>query len=153
VTDADVRRLRHSVLVEVAVGAVVLALSAVLVGTAPARGAVSQPVDVTLPLQGTSGSAGSVEVTVDPATVGPNVLHLYLFDAQGQLTQPADIKVALSETEQQIGPLDVALTPTGPGHYSSTAMSVPAAGTWTLTVTVRVDDFTAVTASTDFPVS
>ena len=37
--------LRRSVLVEVAVAAVVLALSAVLVGTAPARSAVDRPVD------------------------------------------------------------------------------------------------------------
>jgi copper transport protein len=153
VTGADVRRLRRSVLVEVAVGAVVLALSAVLVGTAPARGAVSRPLDVTLPLQGTAGSSGTVEVTVDPATVGPNVLHVYLLDAQGRLTQPADIKVAISQPEKQIGPLDVALTPTGPGHYSSTSMSIPASGAWTVTVTVRVDEFTAVTASTPLPVS
>jgi copper transport protein len=31
-------------------------------------------------------------------------------------------------------------------------MDIPAAGTWTLTVTVRADEFTAYTASTKFPV-
>jgi len=144
--------LRRSVLVELGLAAVVLALSAVLVGTPPARAAVAQPVDVLLPLQGSAGPDGSVQVSVDPARPGANTLHVYLFDDNGQLTQPADIKVTLTEREQQIGPLAVELAPAGPGHYVGDGMSVPGAGTWTLTVTVRLDEFTATTATTDFPV-
>jgi copper transport protein len=151
-TAADVRQLRRSVLLEVAVGAVVLALSAVLVGTAPADtagGAGAQPVDVLVPLQGSSGANGSVEVSVSPARVGANTLHVTLLDAAGRLTQPRDITVQLTERAQQIGPLTVPLEPAGPGHYTTEAMDVPAAGTWTVTVTVRVDEFTAATAGTD----
>ena len=144
--------LRRSVLVEVAVAAVVLALSAVLVGLPPARAAVSQPVDAVLPLQGAAGPSGSVQVSVDPARPGANTLHLYLLDDDGRLVQPVGITVTLTEASQQIGPLDVKLQPGGPGHYISDAMDIPGAGTWTLAVTVRVDEFTATTASTDFPV-
>jgi copper transport protein len=144
--------LRRSVLVEVAVATVVLALSAVLVGLPPARAAVSQPVDAVLPLQGATGPSGSVQVSVDPARPGANTLHLYLFDDSGSLIQPVGIAVSLTEASQQIGPLDVKLQPGGPGHYISDAMDIPGAGTWTLTVTVRLDEFTATTASTDFPV-
>jgi copper transport protein len=46
----------------------------------------------------------------------------------------------------------VKLLPGGPGHYLADGMDIPGAGTWTLTVTVRLDEFTATTASTDFPV-
>jgi copper transport protein len=144
--------LRRSVLVEFAVATVILALSAVLVGTPPARSAVAQPVDVLLPLQGSAGPSGSVQVSVDPARPGPNTLHVYLFDDTGRLTQPAAITVSLSETAQQIGPLDVDLQPAGPGHYVGDGMSIPGAGTWTLAVSVRLDEFTATTARTDFPV-
>jgi copper transport protein len=144
--------LRRSVLVEVAVAAVVLALSAVLVGTPPARSAVAQPVDVLLPLQGSGGSSGSVQISVDPARPGPNTLHVYLFDDAGRLTQPAGITVSLSEPSQEIGPLDVRLEPAGPGHYVGDGMTIPGAGTWTLAVSVRLDEFTATTARTDFPV-
>lgn len=144
--------LRRSLLVEVAGAAVVLVLSAVLVGTPPARSAVAQPIDVLLPLQGTAGESGSVQVSVDPGRVGPNELHVYLFDEQGRLTQPAGIEVSLTEPSQGIGPLDVDLAPAGPGHYLGEAMPVPGAGTWTLTVTVRLDEFTATTASTDLRV-
>jgi copper transport protein len=144
--------LRRSVLVEVAVAAVVLALSAVLVGTPPARSAVAQPVDVLLPLHSSSGPSGSVQVSVDPARPGPNTLHLYLFDEGGRLTQPAGITVSLTEPSQEIGPLDVKLQPAGPGHYVAYGMSIPGAGTWTLAVTVRLDEFTATTARTDVAV-
>jgi copper transport protein len=144
--------LRRSVLVEFAVAAVILALSAVLVGTPPARSAVAQPVDALLPLQGSSGPSGSVQVSVDPARPGPNTLHVYLFDDAGRLTQPAGITVSLTEPSQDIGPLDVDLAPAGPGHYVGDGMNIPGAGTWTLAVSVRLDEFTATTARTDFPV-
>jgi copper transport protein len=144
--------LRRSISVELLLGVVVLAMSAVLVATPPARSAVAQPVDVTLPLEGSAGASGSVQVSVDPARPGPNTLHVYLFDDQGRLTQPAGIEVSLTEPGQEVGPLEVDLEPAGPGHYVGDGMTVPGAGTWTLTVTVRVDEFTATTARTTFPV-
>ncbi|SNR72429.1 FixH family protein [Blastococcus mobilis] len=144
--------LRRSVLVEFAVAAVVLALSAVLVGTPPARSAVAEPVDVLLPLQGSGGPSGSVQLSLDPARPGPNTLHVYLFDDAGRPTQPATITVSLTEPSQEIGPLDVPLEPAGPGHYVSDGMTIPGAGTWTLAVSIRLDEFTATTARTEFPV-
>jgi copper transport protein len=148
----DLGPFRRSVLFEAAVVAVVLVLSAVLAGTPPARSAVAQPVDVTMPLEGAAGSEGTVQVSVDPARPGLNTLHVYLFDEAGRLTQPVDIRVALTEPQQDLGPLEVDLEPAGPGHYIGDGMTVPGAGTWTLTVTVRLDEFTATTARTTFPV-
>ncbi|CCG02017.1 copper resistance protein CopC [Blastococcus saxobsidens] len=144
--------LRRSVFVEAGLAAVVLAVSAVLVATPPARAALAQPVDVVLPLQGSSGASGSVQVSVDPARPGPNALHVYLFDDAGRLTQPAEIRVTLTERSQEIGPLDVDLEPAGPGHYVGDGMTIPGAGTWTVTVDVRLGEFTALTAATDVPV-
>ncbi|MGY1814398.1 copper resistance CopC/CopD family protein [Blastococcus sp. SYSU D00820] len=149
---AERSALRRSVLVELGLGAVVLALSAVLVGSPPARATAAQPVDVTLPLESTAGEAGNVQVSLDPARPGANTLHVYLFDTAGQLAQPEDIRVTLTEPEQEIGPLELELEPAGPGHYVGDGVSVPGAGTWTLSVSVRLDDFTAGVASTQFPV-
>ncbi|HEV7726510.1 MAG TPA: copper resistance CopC family protein [Modestobacter sp.] len=153
-TPVPLRVLRRTVLVEAVGALVVLALSAVLVGTPPAKAAVAAPVEVTLPLQSAAGAAGngSVQVSLAPATPGPTSLHVYLYDAAGRLTQPRDISVTLTEPQQQIGPLDVDLATAGPGHYVGDGATLPAAGTWTLAVTVRLDEFTAVTASTVFPV-
>jgi copper transport protein len=150
---ADVRAFRRSVLLEAGLLAVVLALSAVLTGTAPARAAVAQPFDATLQLEGAAGADGSsVQISVDPAQVGPNTMHVYLFDAKGTLTQPAEIRVTIAEQQQQIGPLEVELAPAGPGHYVADGLDIPGAGTWTLVVAVRLDEFTATTARTSFPV-
>jgi len=144
--------LRRSVLVECTIAAVVLALSAVLVGTPPARSAVAQPVDELLPLEGSAGPSGSVQLSVDPARPGPNTLHVYLSDDAGSPTQPAGIIVSLTEAAQEIGPIDVELQPAGPGHYVGDGMNIPGAGTWTLAVSVRLDEFTATVARTEFPV-
>jgi copper transport protein len=149
---ADVRPFRRSVLLEAGLLAVVLALSAVLTGTAPARSAVAEPFDTTVPLQGGSGQNGSVQISLDPAQVGPNTMHVYLFDDGGQLVQPADIRVTLAEEQQQIGPLEAELAPAGPGHYVAEALDIPGAGTWTFSVAVRLDEFTATTARMSVPV-
>jgi copper transport protein len=110
-------------------------------------------VEVTLPLRSAAGTAGAgtVQVFLDPARPGPTTLHLHLRDARGRLVQPRQITVGLSEVQQQIGPLDVELAAAGPGAYVADPV-LPSAGTWTLTVTARLDEFTAVTASTVFPV-
>ena len=145
--------LRRFVLLEVAGAAVVLALSAVLVGLPPAQASVAQPVEVTVPLRSATSASGhgSVQLVLDPAGVGANSGHVYLFDAAGELTQPQQITVTLTEPSQQIGPLPVQLSAAGPGHYVIDP-DIPSAGTWTLAVSVRLDEFTAVTASTSFPV-
>jgi copper transport protein len=149
---ADIRMFRRSVLLEAGLLAVVLALSAVLTGTAPARSAVAQPYAATLPLQGGGEDAGSVQVSLDPAATGPNTMHVYLFDADGRLTQPAEIRVTITEEQQQIGPLELELAPAGPGHSVAEGLTIGHAGTWTLVVTVRQDEFTALTARADIPV-
>jgi copper transport protein len=145
--------LRRSVLVELVGAVVVLALSAVLVSQAPAKASGAMPVEVTLPLQSSAGTAGNgtVRISLDPAHPGPSTLMVYLFDADGRLTQPREITVGLTEVQQEIGPLALDLSAAGPGHYVADPV-LPSAGTWTLTVTVRLDEFTAVTASTVFPV-
>jgi copper transport protein len=150
---ADLPTLRRAVLVELVLAVVVLGLTSVLVQESPtASAAAAQPIDVTKTLQGTSGSSGTVEISLAPATSGVNSLHLFLDDASGQPTQPAGIRVTLTDQARGIGPLDVILQPAGPGHYLADALNIPGSGTWTLTVIVRVDEFTATTASTTFRV-
>jgi copper transport protein len=150
---AQLSVFRRAVLVELVGAVVVLVLSAVLVSQVPAEASMATPVDVTVPLQSAAGTAGtgSVQLTVDPARPGATTVHVYLLDAEDRLVQPRQIAVTLTELAQEIGPLDLDLAPAGPGHYIAEP-SFPAAGSWTLTVTVRLDEFTAVTASTVFPV-
>ena len=145
---SELPAFRRSVLVELAVAVVVLALSAVLVGSPPAKAVVAQPVEVTLPLKTSAGVAGSVQVSVEPARPGPNTMHLYLFDPAGQQLQPTGIRVTLTEPQQRIGPTDVWLQPGGPGHYLSEQLTIPVAGSWRLEIAVGLGGLDAATAST-----
>ena len=144
--------LRRSLVVEAVLGAAIVLVSAVLVGTPPSQATATDPVDVVVDLEGGSGEAGSVQITVEPAQAGPNTLHLHLYDDEGQATQPEELRVTVVEEQQEIGPLDVEVAPAGPGRYVAQQMTLPTAGTWRLTVTVRLDEFTATTASTTFSV-
>ena len=144
---ADLPALRRSVLVELAMAAVVLALSAVLVGSPPAKAMAVQPIELTLPLKTPSETTGSVQVELDPAKPGPDTLHLYLYDRTGKVLQPTGIRVTLTEPAQRIGPTDVWLEPAGPGHYISEQLTVPVAGQWQMELTVGLGGLTASTAS------
>jgi copper transport protein len=62
------------------------------------------------------------------------------------------VQVSVADRAASVGPLNARLLHAGPGHYLTDALAIPGAGTWTLTVTVRLDQFTAATASTTFPV-
>ena len=150
--DGDGAVIRRSVLVELATAAVVLALSAVLVGTPPARAVVAQPVDVTVPLQGDAGADGAVQVSVAPARPGPNSLHVFVLDDDARPREPLEVRATLADEARSIGPLEVPLTRIGPGDYTTEALAIPSPGTWTLSLSVRLDEFTATTASTDIPV-
>jgi copper transport protein len=128
------RRLRRTVLAEAVLGVVVLGVTAGLVNAAPARVAYVRPVDVTV--AGVNG--GQVQVHVEPAKQGPNVVDIYLVNPGGRLFIPAEIEARLRGGDSP--PLPVELTSAEPGHYVATAMTVPAPGDWTLRLTVRTSE-------------
>jgi copper transport protein len=129
------RALRAEVVLLVAVLGVTAALSSYAPSTVQASGPFSQT---------TSVGPAQLQVTVDPATVGANEIHLYLLDpADGsQWDRAKEVRMTVSQADKGIGPLPVPLSKAGPGHYvtsGSAALAVP--GDWTLDVAVRVSDF------------
>jgi copper transport protein len=82
-------------------------------------------------------------VTVDPARVGTNQLHLYLFDRRSgaPFERTKELRVTAALPSKRIAP--IAFTPhvAGPGHFVVDGASLGVAGTWTFTVTDRVSDF------------
>jgi copper transport protein len=128
----------------------VIGLTAVLVVVTPGRteaeGGVVEEV-VTL------GEAGSVQVTISPATVGPNVIHLYLFDPDGR---PADIAetvtLELTLPAAGLGPITREANRAGPAHLQVDTDDLAVAGTWTVEVRARVDRFAEETGTFELPV-
>lgn len=136
-------------LLEVGVGAAVLALAAVLVATVPARTAFVQPFAGSLALP----DGGSVEVTVEPAQTGANLMHVYLLDDSGQPLEVQELTGAAELPAQELGPLEIPLQPTGPGHFTATGFTLPVAGLWELTLNLRLSEFDAASVTAEVPVS
>ncbi|HEY4097279.1 MAG TPA: CopD family protein [Baekduia sp.] len=130
--------LRRTLRTEVAVIAVVLTVTGALAGYAPAKTVATGPVELT----STLGPA-QLSLDVDPATVGSNLMHIYLLDPKSgaQYTKTKELTVTATLPSKGIGPLTLTTQPTGPGHYTIPAAVLGAPGTWTLDLTARVSDF------------
>jgi len=155
------RGLRRSVLAEVVIGVLVLAITTVLTGSQPGRAAVEsaaaetvskvpgQP-DVTLTLipfdTGTPGGRGKVQVTLEPGRVGRNVVEAVIFAADGSLVAIPELRLTFTQSDRGVGPLDAQLVDQR-GYWGSDTLDLPLAGTWTIRATVRVSDIDQVTVS------
>jgi copper transport protein len=134
--DQDVRDLRDALIVEVAIAALVLACTAVLVNTEPTadRGgtsssaaAANEPFATTLEEDGLGFA-----ISLDPAGVGANQLRVDV-TSDGQPFEPIELTAALEEGTRGIAPIDVTLTPGAAGSYTGSA-DLPFAGQWELTI-------------------
>ncbi len=79
---------------------------------------------------------GLVEVTLDPARVGGNELHLYIFDPNRQLRPVDGATLTLRSGETEVVPR---LVLTGPGHFTGPLVEVPFAGAWEVSISLEVD--------------
>ncbi|MFD8501397.1 copper resistance CopC/CopD family protein [Streptomyces sp. NPDC059687] len=153
--DADPARsgLRRSVLTETAVAVVVLAVTTALTATEPGRteevakaatstaAQRSGPLSLKIPFDtGGQDGKGTVEVTLDPARVGANEMHLYVVRPNGRAFDVPEVKVAFTLEAKNIGPLPVVPDRIATGHWSASGVQIPMAGDWKIAVTVRTSD-------------
>jgi copper transport protein len=130
--------LRRALRGEVALIAVVLAVTAALVSYAPPSEAQSGPV---------SGSAtlgdARLEYTVDPGAAGTNEMHLYLFDAETgeQFTDFKELTANLSLPASDIGPIEAELEKSGPGHFVAPAAPFGVPGDWDVEIDMLISKF------------
>ncbi len=131
------RRLRRTVIAEVVLGVLVLAVTAVLVNAEPARVAYAPPVDVEV--AGPQG--GSVQLHMDRAKQGENVADIFLEAKDGGLIVAPEVTARLIPPGgEDLGPLPVELVSAEPGHYVAPRMSVPFPGLWTIELAIRTSD-------------
>lgn len=114
--------------VELLFALAVLATTAGLVDAVPGREYRSGPYGVNL-----RDELGPVSVTVDPAALGENALHLYFFDESGapRAVDVAEARVATGD----LPPRKIDLYALAPGHYTAIDVSLPVRGTWQFTIT------------------
>jgi copper transport protein len=132
------RVLRLTLRSEVALVLVVLGVTGALTGYAPPTSADGGP-------QSVSKRMGPIdlELTVDPAAVGVNEMHVYLFRARDgtPFTATKELTVRVSQPGRGIGPIDARLRSGGPGHYLADALTLSPGGSWQIEVTDRVSEF------------
>lgn len=132
-------RLRRFVLAETAIVLAVVALTAWLVATPPAKDDLQPRIEerqLRFPGEGTA------QVTIDPAGTGGSVVHVYVFDAQSRPDgRVRHATLQLLGPEGKIGPLDVELDSAGPGHFTVATMTIPSAGRWRITLIARRGEF------------
>ncbi|MBD3144682.1 copper resistance CopC/CopD family protein [Microbispora bryophytorum] len=146
---AALRGLRRSVAGEVVLGLVVVSITAVLVGTAPARTSYAPPVDATVPFPAAATASGpygglrggSIQVKIEPARPGGNTADIYLIGRDGTLVPVPEISGALESRDRAVPALPVTVTAAEPGHYVAGSMSIPYPGEWALRLDIRVSDF------------
>ena len=130
--------LRRTLRFELALGLAALAATGALSSYAPSVAESSGPYATTVNV-----GPARLEVTVDPAKVGPNQLHLYLFDrktgAAFEATKELRVTAALPPSTSP--PITLNPHVAGPGHYVVDGASLSVAGDWTIAVTDRVSDF------------
>lgn len=142
-TPPEVGRLRRAVAGEVGVAVAVLAVTALLVNSVPARTALAQPFSTEL-----STAHVLIDVTVDPAKAGPADVHVYTLSRAGAVTDVEEVTAQLTLADKDIGPLAVPLRRAGPGHFAAYGFDIPIPGTWRLEVTARTSDIDQSSAAT-----
>jgi copper transport protein len=129
---------RRSLRGEIALMLCVLGVTAALVSYTPPIDAASGPfsIDTTL-------GPSELEMTVDPARVGANTIHIYLIDAKSgaQFTASKELTVTAALPAKDIGPLPLKANLAGPGHYTLNSAALSPGGTWVIQITDRVSEF------------
>lgn len=96
-----------------------------------------------------------LEMTVEPARVGLNTVHLYLIQARtgAQFTATRELTASAKLPSKGIGPLPLKATLAGPGHYILNSTVLSPAGTWEITIADRISEFEQFSRTIEVPVA
>ena len=91
-----------------------------------------------------------MELVAEPARVGSNAFHLYLFDRRSgaQVDRVDEVLLYLEHRERDLR-FKVAVARKGPAHYELLGQPMPAEGRWDLKVEVRQGEFDLFTARSE----
>jgi copper transport protein len=148
-TGAETDGLRRLMRTEVVLAVLVISATAVLVRAAPPATVAGGPAEVELDL-----GPMRLEMVIEPAEVGPNDFHLYLFDRRtgAQVNRVKQLTVRLTQPEKDIGPINLDIPRKGPAHYELLDQALGVPGEWKIAVDARVSAFDRYTAEAEIDV-
>lgn len=131
------RRFRRSVLAEIALGLVILALASGFRLVPPPRAAVAVPLAVEAHLH---GSGLMANVTLSPGGPGANTVEITLYPGAAKALHPREVRVAFADPTRGVEP--IRLTATGSEvAWHAGPLLLPHGGAWAVTLEVLVSDF------------
>lgn len=130
----ELQRLRWTVTIEILLAVAVLAVTAALVNTPPARGSIDGPFADTIVVTDDL----RWQFVVDPAAAGPNDIHITATTPGGGPADPLEVTVTARYPAEDIGPLEIPLRQSGPGHYIVQGFDLPIAGEWVFEIKTLV---------------
>lgn len=147
------QRIRRLVWTELAVTAVVLAVSATLVQTTPARTAAADPtVGAGYFTARLNSSLYQLQVEVDPSTTGVNSVHLYAYTLDNKPLPVVEWSATAALPAREVEPIAVPLLPLTDSHATG-EVSLPSPGDWQFRFTLRISDLDQATVNTTVPVT
>jgi copper transport protein len=143
------RRFFRTTGAELALMAVIVGVTAVLVTEPPARAEVAPRGPYS-----TFTELGALELNlvVDPAVAGANDVHLYVTDRSGQPTPLAEASVSARLPSRSVGPLHLHALAAGPGHLVVRGAHLALPGDWQLTVEGRRGEFESLRQTISVPI-
>jgi copper transport protein len=151
--DEATRHLRHAIVLEIVLIMVIVGVAAGWRFTPPPRTlAVELASGTTLALAFPSGDLTG-HVTIAPARVGHNSVALAL-TRTGDDAKPdvKSVRVFLSSAEVGINKLEVPAAMAEQGTWQADDVLIPAMGSWTVSVEVRISDFVQTKASAELSI-
>ncbi|MEW2376006.1 copper resistance protein CopC [Micromonospora sp. NPDC047812] len=145
--------MRRAVWAELAITAVVLGLSAVLVQTTPARTAGADVAGARGGFFSTTLSSPnfSVQVELDPAERGNNTVHFYAYTKDNRPQPVVEWRATVALPAAGIEPIQVPLLPLTDNHATG-EINFPASGEWQLRITARTSDIDQATVTATVPI-
>ena len=136
--DNAMGKLRRTVILEVTLAVVVIAITAALVNVSPARPAAEStgPFVADVPL-----GENNLNVLVQPAAVGENQIHLTATSPSGAPVRIKKMTVLFEQPARDIGPLEARARKLAPGHFVVQGRQLSVAGEWTIDVAALVGEF------------
>jgi copper transport protein len=146
-------RLRRTVVVELTVLVMILGVTSVLVRTAPTTiaGSVAEQRDLGPYTATLTSTLYVLEVTIDPARPGDNMVHLLVHTSTGSPVSVVEWGGSVALPAQDIEPIALSVRPVTASHAVA-EVRLPAAGSWEFRFNLRVSDVDQATVVATVPI-
>lgn len=130
-------RFRRSVVAEIVLGLLILALASGFRLTPPPRALAAVPTQVYVHLHGPTVMA---DLTLTPGRAGPNAVEVGIVSTDGAPLDPLEVRISVADPARGLEPIRVKAVREGE-VWKAGPILLPYAGDWTIRLDVLVSDF------------